>query len=77
MKNLAGAWEFVHPEIDDSVEVGTVEVLVGRVHYRGRGSGLEAKSPAGWVLKFRARKVLLFRAFQDLERVLEAVGLIE
>jgi ketosteroid isomerase-like protein len=75
--DLNDAWEIVHPHIDDSVGVGTVMLIIGRVHYRGRESGAETESPAGWILKFRNGKVLLFRAFREPERTLEATGLSE
>ena len=57
--------------------VGDVTVLVGRLRYRGRGSGVESETPAGWMLKFRDGKLIRFRAFQEPEEALEAVGLRE
>jgi ketosteroid isomerase-like protein len=73
MSDLADAWEFVRPEIDDGVALGSVVVLVGEIHYRGRGSGVETRSLAGWMLKFRAGKVIIFRAFLDPEEALGSV----
>jgi ketosteroid isomerase-like protein len=73
--DLHDAWEIVRPEVDDQVEVGEVVLLVGRLHYRGKGSGVETESPAGWVIKFRDGKVLYFRAFREPEEALQAVGL--
>lgn len=72
--DLQGAWEHVRAEVDDWLEVGDFAVFVGRIHYRGRASGLESASPAGWVFKFRDGKVLLFRAFREPEQALGAVG---
>lgn len=57
-------------------ERGDIAVLVGHLRYRGKDSGVEADTPAGWMLKFRAGKLLRFRAFRDPERALEAVGLV-
>ena len=74
MSDLADAWEIARAEVDDALAVGAVVVLVGRIHYRGRGSGVESASPAGWMLKFREGKLACFRAFRDPERALEAVG---
>jgi len=74
MSDLADAWEIGRVEVDDALEIGDVAVLVGRIHYRGRGSGIESASPAGWMLKFRGGRLLRFRAFRDPEQVLEAVG---
>ena len=75
MRDLADAWEIARADIDDALSVGDVTVLVGRLHYRGRGSGAESETPAGWMLKFRDGKLVRFRAFQEPEEALEAVGL--
>jgi hypothetical protein len=32
--------------VDDGLEVGEVVVLVGRIHYRGKASGVEAEAAA-------------------------------
>jgi ketosteroid isomerase-like protein len=74
MADLADAWETVRAEVDDAIAVGDVAVLVGRIHYRGKESGIETATPAGWMLRFRGGRVLRFRAFREPERVLEAVG---
>ena len=67
-------FEIVHAEVEDEVVVGDVVVLVGQIRYRGKESGLDDSMPAGWMLKFRGDKVLVFRAFREPEAVLEAVG---
>jgi ketosteroid isomerase-like protein len=77
MGDLNDAWEIVRADVEDGVGVGDVAVLVGRIHFRGKGSGAETESPAGWMLKFRNGKVLRFRAFRDPELALEAAGLRE
>ena len=77
MNDLNDAWEIVRADVDDGVGVGDVAVLVGRIHYRGKVSGAETESSAGWMLKFRNEKVLRFRAFQEPEQALEAAGLRE
>jgi ketosteroid isomerase-like protein len=71
MGDLSDAFEIVRTEIDDALGVGDLTVLVGRIRYRGKGSGVESTEAAGWVMKFRDGKCLLFRAFRDPERVLE------
>jgi len=77
MKDLDDAWEIAEIEVDDTLEVGAIAVLVGRIHYRGRGSGVESESPAGWVFRFRNGKLIRFRAFREPEQALEAAGLSE
>jgi hypothetical protein len=54
--------------------VGAVVLAVGRLRYRGQGSGLEAEDTVGYMLKFRRGRLLLIRAFREPEAVLEAVG---
>ena len=54
-----------------------VTLLVGRIHYRGKTSGVENETPVGWMLRFRDGKLASFRAFRDPEQALEAVGLRE
>jgi ketosteroid isomerase-like protein len=77
LDDLADAWEVVRADVDDVIGVGNVVLLVGRIHYRGKGSGAEDETPAGWMLKFRQGKVIRFRAFRDPEQALEAAGLSE
>jgi ketosteroid isomerase-like protein len=74
MRDLDDAWEIGRAEVDGGLSAGDVAVLVGRIHYRGRGSGVESASPAGWMFKFRNGKVLCFRAFREPAQALEAVG---
>jgi hypothetical protein len=75
VRDISDAWEIVRLDVDDELAVGQVAVLVGRIHYRGKGSGVEAESPAGYMIKFDQGKVVCFRAFREPEQALEAVGL--
>jgi len=75
MSDLTEAWEVVRADIDDVFGAGDVAVLVGRIHYRGRGSGIESENPAGWVLKFRNGRAVYFRAYREPGEALEAAGL--
>ena len=77
MNDLDDAWEIGRAVVDDALGVGDVTVLVGYIHYRGKGSGVESEMPAGWMLRFRQGSLVCFRAFRDPERVLEAAGLRE
>ena len=62
-------------ELHDALGIADFAVLVGRIHFRGKGSGVESTSPAGWMLKFRDGKLLRFRAFGEPAQALESVGL--
>jgi hypothetical protein len=52
-----------------------VVLFIGRIHYRGKGSGVEAESESGYLLKFREGRVVTFRPFREPEKALEAIGL--
>ena len=73
--DLTDAWDIVRTDIDDQLAIGDVAVLVGRIHYRGKESGVETETEAGWVLKVRNGKVTYFRAFREPERALGRLGL--
>jgi ketosteroid isomerase-like protein len=77
MRDLGDALESAVVEVDDAMGVGDIAVLVGRIRTRGRGSGAESDTPAGWMLKFREGKLVRFRAFRQPKEALEAVGLSE
>ena len=70
--DLNDAWAIVRGEVDDGLGVGDIALLVGRIHYRGKSSGVETASPAGWIFRFRNEKVVLFRAFRDPDQTLAA-----
>jgi ketosteroid isomerase-like protein len=77
MSDLNDAFEVARAVVNDALGVGDVALLVGRIHYRGKESGVESESSTGWMLKFRNGKVLCFRAFREPEQALEAVGFSE
>ncbi|HEY2182015.1 MAG TPA: nuclear transport factor 2 family protein [Solirubrobacteraceae bacterium] len=77
MSDLDDAWEIVRADVDEALGVGDIAILIGRIHYRGSGSGIETSTAAGWMLKLRQGKVLCFRAFREPERALEVLGLAD
>src|SRR5215212_2916723 len=77
VKDMNDAWEIVRLDVDHELGVGDIVLFVGRIHYRGKGSGVEAESESGYMLKFRQGKVARFRPFREPEKALEAVGLAE
>ncbi len=77
MSDLGEAFESLVPEVDDAIGAGDIAVLIGRILTRGRGSGAESETPAGWMLKFRDGRLVRFRAFREPPQALEAVGLSE
>lgn len=75
VRDMQDAWDIVRLEIDHEIAVGGVVVFVGRIHYRGKGSGVESESESGYVLRFRDAKLISFRPFRNPEAALAAVGL--
>jgi hypothetical protein len=57
--------------------VGAVVLVVGRLRYRGKGSGVETESAAGYVTRFRDGRLVYMRAFRGPEEALMALGLSE
>jgi uncharacterized protein len=77
VRDLSDAWEFLRTQVDDVLAVGDVVLAVGRLRYRGKGSGVETESPAGYVAKFREGRVVYMRAIREPEQALLALGLPE
>jgi ketosteroid isomerase-like protein len=75
MSDLHETFEYLHPEVRDMLDADNLVVGLGTIRYRGKGSGVETDASAGWVFKFRAGKLLQFRAFRDPGQALERVGL--
>ena len=77
ISDLGDTWDLLQTEILDTLAVGDLVLMVGRLRYRGKGSGFESESLTGYVLKVRNGKALLMRAFREPEEAIEAVGLSE
>lgn len=72
--DMNDAWGVVRLEVEQEMAVGDVVIFVGRIEVRGKGSGVETGSRAGYVLRFRDGLVVLFRPFRDPEQALGALG---
>jgi ketosteroid isomerase-like protein len=77
ISDLGDAWENMRANIDQVLSIGTVVLMVGRLHYHGRGSGIETEAPLGIVAKFHQGRIVYMRAFQEPEQALMSVGLSE
>ena len=75
VKDLGDTWDFLLTEVEDTLAVGDVVLMVGRLRYRGKGSGVEAESLAGYLLKVREGRAVSMRAFREPVEAIEAVGL--
>ena len=74
VRDLDDAWELLRADVDDRLAIGASVLLVGRLRYRGRGSGVETENTAGWAIKFRDGKLISMRAFRDPEHVIAALA---
>ena len=75
IKDMNDAWEVVRLDVDHELGVGDIVLFVGRIHYRGKGSGVEAESRSGYVLTIREGRAVRLRQYLDRAEALEAVGL--
>jgi ketosteroid isomerase-like protein len=75
LTDVTDAWEFLRVEIDDVLAIGAVVLGVGRLRYRGIGSGVELETPAGWVVRFLGGKLIYARLFREPEEAIAATGL--
>jgi ketosteroid isomerase-like protein len=56
-------------------EHGDTVVVLGRMHLRGRGSGVELDQETGWVIHVRDGKMIRFQSFLSHEEALAAGGI--
>ena len=64
----------IQVEILEIRDLGERIVASGRVHGRGRASGVEVESPIGWVIEFKEGRVIRMRDYLDPKEALEAAG---
>ena len=75
--DIDDTFEVLEATLDRVLDVGDLVLAVGRLHYRGKASGVEQDAEMGWVFRFRGGKVIYLRAFRDPERTLATVGLTD
>jgi ketosteroid isomerase-like protein len=67
-------WTFVRMEATDFREAGDRVVMLGRLHARGRASGVDLDVPIGVVWTLRDGKVVGARTFSEQVDALQAAG---
>jgi ketosteroid isomerase-like protein len=68
-------WDEFTVEPDEFRELDGERVLtLGRIHARGRGSGVEVDYPAAWISEIRAGKVVRLQFYSDEAHALAATG---
>jgi ketosteroid isomerase-like protein len=73
--NLDENFETWRIDVDEYHERGDTLVVVGSVHGRGRGSGIEFDQPIMWVARFRDGKLFRLQTYVDREEALAAGGI--
>jgi uncharacterized protein len=72
MEESFDVWQ-IHPETFR--ERGDRVLVLGHMHVRGRGSGVELDQETGWVVDVRDGKMTRFQAFLSHEEALSASGI--
>ena len=67
-------WTFVRMDATDFREAGDQVVMLGRLHARGRASGVDLDVPIGVVWTLGAGKVVRARTFSEQVDALQAAG---
>ena len=65
-------WEVL---IDECRERGDTVLVLGGVHARGRGSGIELEQEIGWIYEFRDGMLIRVRTYYDRAQAIAASGL--
>jgi ketosteroid isomerase-like protein len=77
LRELYGALEWIKPEISEIRDLDGRIVALGRLRLRGKKSGVEVESPAGWVVDIKNGKAVRVSEYLDPAEALEAAGLSE
>ena len=72
MEESFEVWQ-IHPEVFR--EHGDKVVVLGHMHLRGRGSGVELDQQTGWVIDLGDGKMTRFQSFLSHEEALAASGI--
>ncbi len=68
-------WEYVRMEPEEYRDADDEVVVLGRLHGRGRASGVELDVPMGFVWTLRDGKVVRAKTFSEQADALRAAGL--
>jgi uncharacterized protein len=72
MEDSFDLWE-IFPEVFE--ERGDAVLVLGHMHLRGRGSGVELEQETGWIVNVRDGKMTRFQAFLSHEEARAAGGI--
>jgi ketosteroid isomerase-like protein len=77
LTRIEEAFDQVRFEIDSLIDAGDSVVVLGRTRMRGRGSGVTAEQPVGWVFRVRESRIVRNQVYFRPAEALKAVGLAE
>jgi ketosteroid isomerase-like protein len=77
MAESDAVFEELRMEAEEWRDLGDDVLLIGRVHARGRESGVEIDSAIAWLYTLRDGKIVLARGYLDVQQALEVAGLSE
>jgi ketosteroid isomerase-like protein len=77
LEELAETWGEIEGYIDDLRQVGERVLLIARIRFVGRGSGVEMVQPVTGVFTFRGGKIATAHYYVERREAFEAVGLRE
>ena len=77
LADIDAVWDEFRIEPTELRELGDTVLALGRAVGRGRGSGVDVETAAGWTVAVRDGKVHRFSTFVSREAALDAVGLRE
>jgi ketosteroid isomerase-like protein len=70
-------WESWHVDPESVDEIGDQVLVLGQVHAKGRGSGLELDQPVGYLFEFRDGLLAKGATFFDHDQARRAAGIQE
>jgi ketosteroid isomerase-like protein len=77
MAESDATWAELQLQIEEIRDLGDDVLMFGRLHARGRESGIEIDSPIAWLSTVRAGRIVRSRGFLDPQEAVEAAGLSE
>ena len=75
LADMTEEWEEFEVRPDEIRDFGDKVLVLGRMHAKGRASGVEADWPIGWVCDMRYGRTARLQAYTDLEEaIIDAEG---
>ena len=76
-RDVYSALDWIKPEVSENRDLGDRIVALGHLRIRGKATGIEADSSAGWVVDVRDGKAVRISEYLDPAEAFEAAGLEE